>query len=56
MAALGYLDRKNGTALQSRHLAAWEAFVANKSNWSLTKSEALFTEAMATLRTLKNDG
>lgn len=55
MAALGYLDRKNGTALQLRHIATWEVFVAEKSNWNLAKSDALFTEAMATLHALKKN-
>jgi hypothetical protein len=54
MAALAYLDRINGTSIQSRHLAAWSKFVEDKPLWSLAKSNALFEESMATLHALKN--
>jgi Family of unknown function (DUF6000) len=53
MAALAYLDRVNGTDLQSRHLAAWERFVENKSQWNLADSVARFEVSMETLHRLK---
>jgi Family of unknown function (DUF6000) len=55
MGALSYLDRLNGTDIQSRHIAAWDKFVEHKSNWNLAKSTAMFEESIATLHSLKSE-
>lgn len=49
MAALGYLDRQNGTNIRAEYLARWEGFIANKPNWSLAQSDGTFEKRMATI-------
>ncbi|HEY0557070.1 MAG TPA: DUF6000 family protein [Thermoanaerobaculia bacterium] len=52
MAALAYLDKKNGTDRLSRYLPLWHAFVADKKSWELGKSIAFFEENMDRLHAL----
>jgi hypothetical protein len=52
MAALAYLDKKNGTDKLARYLPLWRAFVADKKSWDLGKSIAFFEENMNTLQAL----
>lgn len=53
MGALAYLDRLNGTQNVERHQAAWNAFVKNKDNWSLSSSISHFEERMKKLHEVK---
>lgn len=54
MAALAYLDKKNGTDKLSRFLPLWHAFVADKKSWDLGKSIAFFAETMDRLHALRH--
>lgn len=53
MGALAYLDRLNGSQNVERHQAAWNAFVQNKDNWSLSSSISHFEERMKLLHEVK---
>ena len=49
MAALGYLDRKNGTTRRARFLTEWSRFVENKPHWELARNDAIFQSNMDNL-------
>ncbi|HEX8698838.1 MAG TPA: DUF6000 family protein [Myxococcaceae bacterium] len=56
MQALAYLDKVNGTSLLARHWPAWDAFLANKPNWSREVSLERLEAQLALLRRLSTTG
>ncbi len=52
MAAIAYLDRRNGTENLASLMPKWEAFVADKPNWNLASSISRFTSQMERLDSL----
>jgi hypothetical protein len=52
MAAVAYLDGRNGTSNLASMMARWEAFVANKPNWDLDGTMADFALRMAQVSSL----
>jgi uncharacterized protein DUF6000 len=46
MGALAYLDTVNQTQNLERFISSWEKFVADKSNWDLTRSIESFAKQM----------
>ena len=50
MAALGYLDRANGTSLREQYIPLWESFISNKPNWDLGRDDELFQLSMAAIQ------
>ncbi|MDN2710323.1 DUF6000 family protein [Janthinobacterium sp. SUN118] len=53
MAAIAYLDDKNGTDAAARHAPAWADFTASRPGLALDEALAAFTSRMATLRALQ---
>jgi hypothetical protein len=52
MAAIAYLDGRNGTSDLASMMATWETFVANKPRWDLDRAIAGFARRMAQLSSL----
>jgi hypothetical protein len=52
MAAIAYLDGRNGSGHLASMMARWEAFVANKPHWDLDRAIAGFALRMARVRSL----
>lgn len=52
MAAIVYLDGKNGSAEAARHAPAWQAFLASRPDAAPDTSLAAFATGMARLRAL----
>ncbi len=50
LSALGCLDEINGTNDVASYAAAWDAFVKNKPNWDLQRTETRFRKQLMTLR------
>ena len=46
LAALTYLDVRNGTTLAEAYGPAWQAFVANKPFWDLNRSKKRFAASL----------
>jgi hypothetical protein len=49
MAAIGYVDRQNGTARRARFETPWAHFVENKPNWDLAQTDEVFGATMRAL-------
>lgn len=54
MAAVAFLDKKNGTTVMQDYVPSWQDFVKNKPNWSLESSIQRFAASMAAIETLRN--
>ena len=49
MAALGYLDEKNGTICRARFDSQWQRFVATATSWDLSRADEIFRSTMHTI-------
>jgi len=56
MAAIAFLDKKNGTMVMQDYIPSWQDFVKNKPNLSLESSIQRFAESMAAIEALRNTG
>jgi hypothetical protein len=50
LSAVAYLDEINGTNDAATYATSWEAFVKNKPNWDLQRTETRFRKQLVTLR------
>ena len=56
MAALSYLDDKNGTNKLQNHLNNWDTFIRDKPNWNLGRHIKTFNDSMDFLHEIREGG